>query len=197
MTLDPGAFVSIPREDSCFWEPTGAITNQVMVGFNPQRGFMLLGTNIVEVGLIPDLVSIPREDSCFWELGFLMAMARSKRSFNPQRGFMLLGTTPPRICHPTIASFQSPERIHAFGNQMLPHPHTLTRGFNPQRGFMLLGTCQWRRCPRSITSFNPQRGFMLLGTCATRFARCGWDAFQSPERIHAFGNNECLRPYCC
>ncbi len=38
------------------------------VSFNPQRGFMLLGTS-ANLDLMQDsTVSIPREDSCFWEL---------------------------------------------------------------------------------------------------------------------------------
>ncbi len=60
-------------------------------GFNPQRGFMLLGTNSLFYKKISNAVSIPREDSCFWELDSGRAIAGN-------------------------AAFQSPERIHAFGN---------------------------------------------------------------------------------
>ena len=63
-------------------------------GFNPQRGFMLLGTCWAILVHRRVLVSIPREDSCFWELDG-PAGAALKLSFNPQRGFMLLGTRSP------------------------------------------------------------------------------------------------------
>ncbi len=131
-------------------------------------------------------VSIPREDSCFWE--------RDSADEKPEQ-----------------AMFQSPERIHAFGNNGARLSPSDVAGFNPQRGFMLLGTQSqtlsltktsfqsperihafgnqkrheaqhFRRC------FNPQRGFMLLGTRRLCIHRAWHGSFQSPERIHAFGN---------
>ena len=61
--------VSIPREDSCFWELAEFPQNpDDYLSFNPQRGFMLLGTN-----------------ARFWYVFGILC-------FNPQRGFMLLGT---------------------------------------------------------------------------------------------------------
>ena len=111
--------VSIPREDSCFWEHClhqyincrcwlfqsperihafgnglkHMETTSYSDRFNPQRGFMLLGTMIVERhGATPNEVSIPREDSCFWERGNVSEACRKSDSFNPQRGFMLLGS---------------------------------------------------------------------------------------------------------
>ncbi len=88
----------------------------------------------------------------------------SHQSFNPQRGFMLLGTSNETMLKRRTREFQSPERIHAFGNL-------------------------WRSNDReSFYRFNPQRGFMLLGTAATFVHSIGVTAFQSPERIHAFGN---------
>ncbi len=88
--------------------------------FNPQRGFMLLGTFKEEQKCQDFIVSIPREDSCFWEL----ARGIDRRK-NP--------------------SFQSPERIHAFGNFITMIPGTGLKCFNPQRGFMLLGTLLQRQ----------------------------------------------------
>ena len=110
--------------------------------------------------------------------------------------------------------FQSPERIHAFGNSQPPSTQSRQRCFNPQRGFMLLGTSghgsfregyykfqsperihafgnslmmRWWSLERS--RFNPQRGFMLLGTCPRPQNMMLHGMFQSPERIHAFGNH--------
>ena len=60
--------VSIPREDSCFWE------RERSSAFGLRQ------------------VSIPREDSCFWELTNLPTIHSPNTGFNPQRGFMLLGT---------------------------------------------------------------------------------------------------------
>ena len=64
--------------------------------------------------------------------------------------------------------FQSPERIHAFGNlELRIRIKIISPGFNPQRGFMLLGTPATSQPePTNQTGFNPQRGFMLLGTGA-------------------------------
>ncbi len=83
--------------------------------------------------------------------------------------------------------FQSPERIHAFGNRPPLKPHGMALSFNPQRGFMLLGTWQYFMLIGQWVGFNPQRGFMLLGTTA-RTGTSAYGGFQSPERIHAFGN---------
>ena len=66
--LNSCGHVSIPREDSCFWEPTIPISQAQQARFNPQRGFMLLGTQqAAAAGQSREAVSIPREDSCFWE----------------------------------------------------------------------------------------------------------------------------------
>ncbi len=53
---------------------------------------------------------------------------------------MLLGTETAVGGVKTAVEFQSPERIHAFGNwaDALNGGHAWS--FNPQRGFMLLGT---------------------------------------------------------
>ncbi len=158
------AIVSIPREDSCFWELKHPQHPRSMkFGFNPQRGFMLLGTYSLfgltrkpkfqsperihafgntfdRVAAQQTFVSIPREDSCFWELMKDEAYGTKNPSFNPQRGFMLLGTK-------------------QFRNRHQP----MTR-FNPQRGFMLLGTIISKNMNVIRVCFNPQRGFMLLGT---------------------------------
>ena len=156
--------------------------------FNPQRGFMLLGTKATVFAptfanmfqsperihafgnggfCVSDnrqcLVSIPREDSCFWE---------------PEKA--------DGWCF--IMEFQSPERIHAFGNFCARAYIEAMRRFNPQRGFMLLGTPQSRAASAIRKSFNPQRGFMLLGTAFCHANGGRQDRFQSPERIHAFGN---------
>ena len=108
--------VSIPREDSCFWEPVryalsvpsicfnpqrgfmllGTLTDTYQQnrgsGFNPQRGFMLLGTRRRLSSVKKSPVSIPREDSCFWEHETATGTGIVLYGFNPQRGFMLLGT---------------------------------------------------------------------------------------------------------
>ena len=92
IVLPPFPMVSIPREDSCFWELQRKTQLRGWNRFNPQRGFMLLGTYadvVASWGIEP--VSIPREDSCFWELPDLDRWGAD-------------------------AAFQSPERIHAFGN---------------------------------------------------------------------------------
>ena len=62
--------------------------------------------------------------------------------------------------------FQSPERIHAFGNDFFAFRMVTNERFNPQRGFMLLGTPDRLSLATACHcfSFNPQRGFMLLGT---------------------------------
>ncbi len=76
---------------------------------------------------------------------------------------MLLGTSGTN--NTTLrCTFQSPERIHAFGNGLPTIAHCKVSGFNPQRGFMLLGTPEKIICRYDQTGFNPQRGFMLLGT---------------------------------
>ncbi len=96
-------------------------------------------------------------------------------------GTDLLGQTRPRLM------FQSPERIHAFGNNHVRFGLLIRQRFNPQRGFMLLGT------------FNPQHAIVLWGVSIPREDSCFWEPsrratglptvmFQSPERIHAFGN---------
>ena len=179
--------VSIPREDSCFWEHTSKTQRARWISFNPQRGFMLLGTTDGRLSLrlmlfqsperihafgnasherspnIARLVSIPREDSCFWE-PFVIPVSSAMESFNPQRGFMLLGTY----------GWLSYLTVHSC--------------FNPQRGFMLLGTLDAFACELQVNRFNPQRGFMLLGTATNNAIPYPFDRFQSPERIHAFGN---------
>ncbi len=179
-------YVSIPREDSCFWE-------------------LRMRDEHVRAGI----VSIPREDSCFWERYSKIPTRAKTPSFNPQRGFMLLGTSmafggiihsrfqsPERIHafgNVTLEAlmhnllFQSPERIHAFGNRVTIQQNRTQNGFNPQRGFMLLGT------PNSRGAIYPRR------VSIPREDSCFWEqglgvlvacvgGFQSPERIHAFGN---------
>ena len=112
----PSEEVSIPREDSCFWEPVLTFpTNKAVKCFNPQRGFMLLGTIAVCGSSCAFQVSIPREDSCFWE--------PSASGYPP---FTITFQSPERIhafgnnggtdSNRGDGKFQSPERIHAFGN---------------------------------------------------------------------------------
>ncbi len=85
--------------------------------------------------------------------------------------------------------FQSPERIHAFGNADATNDQGELQSFNPQRGFMLLGT-------RTTGDF----ALHYNGVSIPREDSCFWERktyahslgddsrFQSPERIHAFGN---------
>ena len=108
--------VSIPREDSCFWERR--------VG---------CGTAILS------RVSIPREDSCFWEQRQLREQ-RARTGFNPQRGFMLLGTKKRGDVEQKNCCFNPQRGFMLLGTSALaPAGNRLSR-FNPQRGFMLLGT---------------------------------------------------------
>ena len=156
--------VSIPREDSCFWEVGGMdnadrimrfqsperihafgnatfmLDGQADVAFQSPERIHAFGNIALRRNLNTSQVSIPREDSCFWE---------RKAGTSCRKHTM----------------FQSPERIHAFGNHIQAPPIKRSWiGFNPQRGFMLLGTLCIQSLYRATDRFNPQRGFMLLGT---------------------------------
>ena len=135
------AAVSIPREDSCFWERLSVSCVIGSILFQSPERIHAFGNWRCVVRSRSVRVSIPREDSCFWE-----HINLSSPEFQP---FM----------------FQSPERIHAFGNRICGSSGMKSTSFNPQRGFMLLGTLD--ECPPKLhrQCFNPQRGFMLLGTC--------------------------------
>ncbi len=168
MAKPPTRKVSIPREDSCFWElaPPALLAADFLFQ-SPERIHAFGNDTERCLTTISSIVSIPREDSCFWE--------RDRMNH----------------CHFDRILFQSPERIHAFGNSPAVKWTATKSRFNPQRGFMLLGTptmrgiaklarhvsipredsCFWER--RDLDSlitrlkrFNPQRGFMLLGTHA-------------------------------
>ena len=100
---------------------------------------------------------------------------------------MLLGTTN-AFAPIVVETFQSPERIHAFGNFLLHHQILNAKCFNPQRGFMLLGTPVGTWVNITFLKFqSPERihafGNLMDGRLWSRGVR-----FQSPERIHAFGN---------
>ena len=113
----------------------------LIVSFNPQRGFMLLGT-------MPASVKI-----CTFG------------SFNPQRGFMLLGTTLQRIADRVTDAFQSPERIHAFGNLHPPDLMGIVVEVSiPREDSCFWELYEWMKSSNMVFRFNPQRGFMLLGT---------------------------------
>ncbi len=128
---------------------------------------------------------------------------------------MLLGTLSRRFVAPVCNGFQSPERIHAFGNQSRGQRVAgQSPGFNPQRGFMLLGTGNEQnghmriiriQSPERIHAFgNLQEnmdGYYKIQVSIPREDSCFWellhsfyssndDWFQSPERIHAFGNTQ-------
>ena len=128
-----------PERIHAFGNLIRAIIAGTPIRFNPQRGFMLLGTLLIisndssfkfqsperihafgnagSSSLVRNrAVSIPREDSCFWEPANIPITHVHVLSFNPQRGFMLLGTPISKSDHHARVSFQSPERIHAFGN---------------------------------------------------------------------------------
>ena len=109
--------VSIPREDSCFWEPNATPSSYADERFQSPERIHAFGNlpvaamskehykfqspeRIHAFGNLRDTVrsmrlgcvSIPREDSCFWEQRMPSPLLLLKR-FNPQRGFMLLGTS--------------------------------------------------------------------------------------------------------
>ncbi len=86
------SLVSIPREDSCFWE-RGVLRRTGLAGvvFQSPERIHAFGNTVGQRVIVDRRVSIPREDSCFWE----------QTVYTKQ---------------PVQKSFQSPERIHAFGN---------------------------------------------------------------------------------
>ncbi len=108
-------------------------------------------------------------------------------SFNPQRGFMLLGTS--QYVPAFLAKmFQSPERIHAFGNPLIGVFGSATGKFQSPERIHAFGNKEGVLVTCWHIRFNPQRGFMLLGTMIG-IPYSVVLRFQSPERIHAFGNN--------
>ncbi len=108
-------FVSIPREDSCFWEPLpDALAQQIHQFQSPER-IHAFGNVVREVVReVAIAVSIPREDSCFWELHRLVGTVGCSRFQSPERIHAFGNSGKLRIGGKD--TFQSPERIHAFGN---------------------------------------------------------------------------------
>ena len=78
------------------------------------------------------------------------------------------GNIPATVAAFEMDKFQSPERIHAFGNPMIAFWHDIHRTVSIPRE----DSCFWEHTLYTMLSaptacFNPQRGFMLLGTWYT------------------------------
>ncbi len=100
---------------------------------------------------------------------------------------MLLGTSlVDSLC--VLMTFQSPERIHAFGNQAYRRHAMPSQRFNPQRGFMLLGTSHKNRQITALRQVSIPREDSCFWEHGGNYCPRVSDWFQSPERIHAFGN---------
>ncbi len=187
---DPTAsqYVSIPREDSCFWEPLIMPQATTNLGFNPQRGFMLLGTAIRPPCARRSKVSIPREDSCFWEPAPAMFHQKPCR-FNPQRGFMLLGTNavPPAV---RVNCVSIPREDSCFWEHTGLRAGELVQLVSIPRE----DSCFWELTRHlelnmdNSTKFQSPERIHAFGNLGVHHHPPVRLMFQSPERIHAFGN---------